>query len=342
MRRFILPFVLAAAAVAQQPQVFRIQPVRPVEELRKEALAAQPPMQVGDFWKPELVELVKLDQTIKLDIRYATSNNFLSTPMYEQARAFMQKPAAEAVVRADKALHEQGYGLLIHDAYRPWYVTKMFWDATPADKHQYVADPAQGSHHNQGCAVDLTLYDLKTGKAVEMPSGYDEMSERAHADYAGGTEEQRHLRGILRKAMEAEGFTVYPYEWWHFDYKDWKHYPVINVEFAQIPEVGVPTGSCSPCRFGSEYKPPHATYDPEAEFSREASKNKVNGEIVSWVYIGSDGAVKQVIIDKDLGGGYGLNENTVRAIRTWRFQPATHNGQPIPWLATVTSRFRSY
>jgi len=106
----------------------------------------------------------------------------LSTPMYSQARAFLQRPAAEALVRAGHELHAKGYGLLIHDGYRPWYVTEMFWEATPNDKKIFVADPQNGSRHNRGCAVDLTLYDLKTGAAVRMPSGYDKMSERAYAD----------------------------------------------------------------------------------------------------------------------------------------------------------------
>ena len=225
----------AAAVAAQSPEsTFRIKPLRPVEELRKEALAAQPPVETGNFRKPELMELVKLDPTIKLDIRYATDNNFLSTPMYSQARAFLQRPAAEALVRVSHALQAQGYGLLVHDAYRPWYVTKMFWDATPDDKKIFVANPSEGSRHNRGCAVDLTLYDLKTGKPVQMPSGYDEMTGRAYADYTGGTAEERGRRTILRHAMEQEGFTVYPQEWWHFDYKDWKEYPILNLRFEQI------------------------------------------------------------------------------------------------------------
>jgi zinc D-Ala-D-Ala dipeptidase len=226
------PFFLVAQQTAES--TFRITPVRPVEELRKEALAAQPPRETGQFRKPDLVELIKLDPTIKFDIRYATTNNFLSTPMYSEARAFMQRPAAEALVRAHHELKRQGYGLLIHDAYRPWYVTKMFWEATPEDKKIFVADPKEGSKHNRGCAVDLTLYDLKTGAVVQMPSGYDEMSERAYADYPGGTAEQRDRRWILRRAMEKEGFTVYPQEWWHFDYKDWKRYAIGNLTFEEV------------------------------------------------------------------------------------------------------------
>ena len=234
-----LLLALASGLAQAQPQApvdstFRITPLRPVAELEKEALAAQPPQEAGNFRAPDLVELIKLDPAIKLDVRYATTNNFLSTPMYSQARAFLQRPAAEALLRAQQSLKAKGYGLLIHDAYRPWYVTKMFWEATPEDKRIFVADPKEGSKHNRGCAVDLTLYDLKTGAVVKMPSGYDEMSERAYADYTGGTSEERERRAILRQAMESEGFTVYPQEWWHFDYKDWKLYPILNVRFEDL------------------------------------------------------------------------------------------------------------
>jgi D-alanyl-D-alanine dipeptidase len=216
------------------PEVFQIAPVRPVAELLPLALAASLPVEPGEFRPADLVELTRLDPTIKLDIRYATKRNFLGTPLYSQARAFLQRPAAEAVVRVQRALADEGYGLLVHDAYRPWYVTRIFWDATPADKHNFVADPATGSRHNRGCAVDLTLYDLKTGRAAEMPSLYDEMSERAYPTYAGGTVEQRRLRDLLRRHMEAEGFAVYEYEWWHFDYRDWKSYAIQNVRFEAI------------------------------------------------------------------------------------------------------------
>ena len=236
MRRICLSLsiLVSIAVFAQQPAVFRIQPVRPVAELRAEALAAQPPVETGEFRKPELTELVKLDPTIKLDIRYATGDNFLSTPMYSEARAFLQKPAAEALLRAHHELKQQGLGLLIHDGYRPWYVTKMFWDGTPDDKHNFVANPATGSKHNRGCAVDLTLYDLKTGKELPMPSLYDEMSERAYPTYTGGTEEERKNREILKVAMEKQGFTVYEYEWWHFDYKDWPAYGIGTVTFTEL------------------------------------------------------------------------------------------------------------
>jgi len=208
-----------------------------MENLRKLALASSPPVEKGEFRKPDLVELVSLDSAIHLDIRYATSNDFLGTPVYSQARAFLQRPAAEALLRIQQKLKPLGYGLLIHDAYRPWYVTKIFWDATPPEGKIFVADPAEGSRHNRGCAVDLTLYDLATGKPIEMPGTYDEMSPRSFPNYPGGTSLQRWHRDLLRRAMESEDFTVYESEWWHFDYKDWKEYPLLNVPFEKLDSV---------------------------------------------------------------------------------------------------------
>ena len=222
---------------AADGETFRIVPLRPAEELRAEALAAEPPVldpPEGGFRAPELVELTTLDPTIRLDVRYATTNNFMGAVFYEEARAFLQRPAAEAVVRAHRKLREHGYGLLIHDGYRPWHVTKMFWEATPEAQRIFVADPANGSRHNRGCAVDLTLYELSTGAVVQMPGGYDEMSERSYPDYPGGTSRQRWHRELLRNALEAEGFTVYEAEWWHFDYRDWPLYPVLDLRFDEL------------------------------------------------------------------------------------------------------------
>ena len=212
----------------------RVTPVRPIEELRREALAARPPAETGFFRNPELLELIKLDSTFRLDIRYAGENNFLGTKMYDEARAFLQKPAAEALVRANMTLRRLGYALLIHDAYRPWYVTRIFWDATPDSVRWLVANPAAGSKHNRGAAVDLTLFDLETKQPVEMPSTYDETTPRARSDYPGGTAQQRWHRRLLRTVMEHEGFVANPLEWWHFDYKEWKSYALGNERFDEI------------------------------------------------------------------------------------------------------------
>lgn len=197
-------------------------------------LAAQdrPPRDPKATRRPELVELVTLDRSIKLDIRYATANNFMKRPVYPEARAFLQRPAAEALLRAHKALAPRGYGLLIHDGYRPWTITKAFWDlAAGTPMQEFVADPKSGSKHNRGCAVDLTMYDLATGLAVQMPGEYDEASLRSYPDYKGGPPEARGKRDLLRAAMEAQGFTVESNEWWHFNYKDWPQYPILDISF---------------------------------------------------------------------------------------------------------------
>jgi serine beta-lactamase-like protein LACTB len=214
-------------------ETFKIAPRRPIDELRKAALTAEPPEKKSGLLQPDLIDLATVPG-VKFDIRYATENNFLGTKFYTSAKAFLQRPAAEALGRVEKKLEKQGYGLLVHDAYRPWYVTKMFFDATPEKFGGFVADPARGSRHNRGCAVDLTLYDLKTGKPIEMVSGYDEFSDRAYPDYPGGTWRQRWHRDLLRREMESEGFTVYEQEWWHFDYKDWKLYPILNRTFEDL------------------------------------------------------------------------------------------------------------
>lgn len=137
-------------------------------------------------------------------------------------------------MRAHRRLAHHGYGLVLLDGYRPWSVTRLFWEVTPPAQRAYVADPAEGSRHNRGCAVDVTLYDLATGRLVAMPSEYDDFSGRAHPDYEGGTPEERARRELLRLAMENEGFTVYPAEWWHYDCAGWEEWPVMDVPIESL------------------------------------------------------------------------------------------------------------
>ncbi|BBL75079.1 M15 family metallopeptidase [Methylomagnum ishizawai] len=195
-----------------------------------------PPKEPGPFRDPDFAEVIQLDPRIHTDIRYATANNFTGHPLYPEPKAFLQRPAAEALVRVNRNLLALGYGLLIYDAYRPWSVTQALWDA--ASPHErtigFVADPKTGSKHNRGCAVDVGLYELRTGKEVAMPSGYDEFSERAHPDYTGGPPETRRMRDLLRRAMETQGFSVDPNEWWHFNHKDWRAYRVLDTSFAEL------------------------------------------------------------------------------------------------------------
>ncbi len=196
----------------------------------------QQPNKKVNYLPSNLIELTQLDSTFKLDIRYATTNNFIHQKVYTEPRAFLQKPAAEALIQVHKEFKKLGYGIIIFDGYRPWWVTKKFWDETPDSLKDFVADPKKGSRHNRGCAVDLTLYELKTGNPLSMPSDYDEFNSTAHPNYTGATPEQTKNRDLLIRIMEKNGFLVYEYEWWHFDYKGWEKYQIENVKFEEIPQ----------------------------------------------------------------------------------------------------------
>ncbi|MEZ5346392.1 MAG: M15 family metallopeptidase [Pyrinomonadaceae bacterium] len=181
-----------------------------------------------------MLELIKLDNTIKLDIRYARSDNFVGRPVYKEARAFLQKDAAQALVRVHRKIGSEGFGLIIFDGYRPWSVTKIFWDVVEEHQRKFVADPEFGSKHNRGCAVDLSMYNLNSGRLVEMPSDFDEFNEKASPDYEGGSKEETANRDFLRVNMESEGFSVNPKEWWHFDYKTWQDYEIYDLQFSEL------------------------------------------------------------------------------------------------------------
>jgi zinc D-Ala-D-Ala dipeptidase len=212
---------------------YRVVPLRPLKELQKEALEINPPKEEGKL-EPDLVELTKLDSSLEIDIRYSTTRNVMRYQFYAEPRAFMQRPAAEALVRAQMSVRVVGLKLVILDAYRPWYVTWMLYEATPDRQKRFVGIPVYGSCHNRGCAVDLTLRDVKTGELLHMPSGYDEFTERAHADYDGGTDEERANRDYLRRVMEEHGFAVHGYEWWHFDFVGYENHPIMNMRFEDI------------------------------------------------------------------------------------------------------------
>jgi zinc D-Ala-D-Ala dipeptidase len=198
------------------------------------SLPDRPPHEPGRLRDADLVELVRIEPSVRLDVRYATERNFVGRAVYRQARVFLQRPAAEAVARAHRGLAAKGYGLLVFDGYRPWSVTRLFWQVTPPHLREFVADPRQGSRHNRGCAVDLALFDLATGHEAGMPTPYDDFTEKAAQDYEGATPAQAERRAILRDAMVKEGFLVYPSEWWHFDYRDWRQYPILDVPFEDL------------------------------------------------------------------------------------------------------------
>lgn len=182
----------------------------------------------------QLVELKRVVPDVHLEVRYATKNNFMKKVLYPQPRIFVRKEVGDSLARVQQRLKERGLSLLVFDGYRPWRITKKMWDDTPPENHKFVADPAKGSKHNRGGAVDLTLMDLKTGKALEMTSAYDEFSPRAAFNYPGGSKKSHENRDLLRTVMEAEGFQVLPHEWWHFDYKGWKNFPLLDYSFDEL------------------------------------------------------------------------------------------------------------
>ncbi len=178
-----------------------------------------------------LVDLQKEIPSIKVEIKYATADNFTKEVLYPEARCLIRKEVAEKLARVQKALQTQNLSLKFFDAYRPLSVQKKMWAIYPVEG--YVANPSKGSNHNRGAAVDVTLVDVD-GNELAMPSAYDEFTERAHRNYAGGTEIERKNRQILQDAMEKEGFVGLKTEWWHFDDKDAKSYPVLDLSFADV------------------------------------------------------------------------------------------------------------
>lgn len=180
-----------------------------------------------------MVDIQKLSPSIRIEIRYATANNFVGEAMYPEARCLLRREVAEKLVRVQAGLEREGLGLKIFDGYRPLSVQKKLWAKYPVEG--YVANPAKGSNHNRGAAVDLTLVD-RSGAELPMPSAFDEFSERAHRDYSGGTDAERKNRARLEQAMVREGFKGLSTEWWHFDDPDAKTYPVLDLPFSSVAE----------------------------------------------------------------------------------------------------------
>ena len=183
---------------------------------------------------PEMVDIHQMNPSIILDIRYATSNNFLHQPVYKQARCFLVKEAAERLNEVQKELQTIGLGLKVFDGYRPLSVQKKMWAIMPDPG--YVANPKHGSRHNRGSAVDLTLVD-STGKELAMPTPFDSFSERAHQDYMHLPAKIRQNRWILRTVMEKHGFVPIRTEWWHYNLKNWKKYPIMDYSFEELDRL---------------------------------------------------------------------------------------------------------
>ena len=182
-----------------------------------------------------LLSLKKNIPTLVLDIKYATLNNFSGIAVYNTAKAFARKPVVLALQKVQQNLAKQGLGLKIFDAYRPYSVTVKFWDITPIDKKDFVANPAKGSRHNRGCAVDVTLINLKTGEELAMPTPYDSFLNVAYADFTNLPNNILQNRKILQDAMTKNGFTIFKQEWWHFDFEGWQAYDLMDIKFEKLP-----------------------------------------------------------------------------------------------------------
>lgn len=196
------------------------------------ARTAQYLKQVQQDSNKKLVELKKYIPGIVLDIRYATTNNFMKRRMYPQARAFARLPVVKALKQVQAQLKVSGLGLKIYDAYRPYTITVEFYKK--ALDTNFVADPRKGSKHNRGCSLDLTIIDLKTGKELDMPTGFDSFSAKAASDYANLPKRQIANRELLKSVMLAHGFKTVPTEWWHFDFATWPQYPLLDIPFSAI------------------------------------------------------------------------------------------------------------
>ncbi len=181
---------------------------------------------------PDLVDLARFDPRLRFDIRYATPANFMGRVLYPVARAVVQRPVAKALSRVQTRAEATGHGLLIFDAYRPWRITRAMWEATPPEKREFVANPATGSRHNRGCSIDLSLH--RDGVEVTMPSPYDDFTPAAYRSNTAAPPAALLASRILEEWMVAEGFVPLANEWWHYDWAEWRRYPIMDVPLEAV------------------------------------------------------------------------------------------------------------
>lgn len=209
---------------------FRFAPVSDWQALKTAAATAVMPAQLGAGQQAQLVDLAQAVPGLKFDLRYAQADNCFGQVLTDDQRAFLDADAAQALAQAQQYLKPYGYGILVWEAYRPWSVSKLAYDALPADKKSMLPAPEAGFSHNTGRSIDVSLYLLATGENAGMISGFDEPSVRQYASFAGGTTLERYRRDLLRSAMQMAGFTASGTEWWHFDYGDIKGFAHLNVK----------------------------------------------------------------------------------------------------------------
>ncbi|MFZ5989812.1 MAG: D-alanyl-D-alanine dipeptidase [Bacillota bacterium] len=178
-----------------------------------------------------LIELVRIDDSFVLDIKYATEDNFTGKKIYTKSMCLIHKSTAKKLIAANNEFKKLGYRIKIFDAYRPFSAQQVLWDA--AEDKSFVANPKKGSIHNRGAAVDVTLVDGE-GNELEMPSGYDEFTKRARLDYKDCPKHQIENRELLGRIMVKHGFKRISNEWWHFEDTDAKNYPILDIAFEEF------------------------------------------------------------------------------------------------------------
>ena len=221
-KAFLVVCVLAVAIEVRAQNKYGLKPMTHLGY--KHSLAVDP--------KKELIDLQEFVPGVVLDIRYATTNNFVGEQIYTLAKAYARRPVAEALRKVQEELNPRGLGIKIFDAYRPYRATVKFYEVYRDTT--YVASPYRGSRHNRGCALDLTLINLKTGEELKMPTEYDSFKKEAWPSTPVNDPVIRKNRALLIEVMEKHGFKVNSSEWWHFDFKGWKNYEVMDIAFEEL------------------------------------------------------------------------------------------------------------
>ncbi len=181
-----------------------------------------------------MIELKSAIPNLVYDLRYSTEDNFVKQPLYPRSTSvtFLRLPAANALTNVQKELAEKGMGLKIFDAYRPYSVTVKFWELIKDER--YVANPAKGSGHNRGLAIDLTIVDLKTGKELDMGTGFDNFTDTAHHTFTALPQSVLQNRKILKEVMLKHGFKLFETEWWHYSWPNDRNYEVLDLSFEKL------------------------------------------------------------------------------------------------------------
>lgn len=225
---FILLYVKANVLVAQTDQSSPIGIVNSLAVYKK---------QLNADATLSMKSITKEIPNIQLDLKYATAHNFTGVRMYPAniKTTFLRDDASRALALVAAALKEKGLGIKVWDAYRPYQVTVRFWNLIHDER--YVANPAKGSGHNRGIAIDLTLYNLSDGKELDMPTGFDDFSVRAHHGYMQLEEKQIQNRELLRAIMEKYGFVRFETEWWHYYWPGAEKFAVLDLPFRQLNKL---------------------------------------------------------------------------------------------------------